>query len=954
MAGSTQYSSTNESCQARIPLFPLRYSAHPRPKGGADYAYDEPTLAKGFKKLDHAQYGLRCVGGGFIYLFDETEGKVYVWRVNEENGQFIELLSKHRSLEAAIEGYRPGKSVPHIWAKECSVVHILLTDTLLTERKIRDIESDRDGVRTKLATTIDIKTWQTNTPSNHTFAAESLGKVVEEFKGTDLAFSPWRGKLAVFNFQALVTGMKAVAPAKQIAVVMYDNIALVQDLGGIFNKSRHVMEAYNSAPDKTSNNKPDIQRCRKMLIAKLVGNIYASVYASKAGVADKGEEAFERALKRDMDEREWKRKRFADNLAVIEREPAKYRPSSYPSARKQLDALPSDPIGQRAAALSEAAPLYSRHVREADRVSFMRDFTKELVKRHCVVVDRKNDRYKWLESYLSTASPIDMGATFLRYDTKEPMSSTSHAIAFSACIEGMVWGTETMPSGKKDSERELFNRWWKLPWNTNPILVNIEHDKGLIDAVWENKMDVAADTALSKVLGQLLRFGALHYLMEQVGVYTLSRFPGPESTGQVWHGAARDAVANRIHQLAGMGTPEDANRLVQMLESRYQDRLTTRQLTRQEAIHALEDAAGFPRGAVTVGSLGMGAGDTMEVIVWQRLTPMTRYANPFLQVFEHGVAGGVAFFSFLNLKAAVLAFDSANVRTTGLNLVAAVMGAGSALNGLLLSTRAIMPTIYLQVSWSGIVIRAMTSTAALRVFGYGGALAESATNWSRASDQRKIGNDDAATAYALAGMALGLGGAAVTTGGAALTYGLGMAGVVATVPVWGWIAAGVILLGVGLWWGIKGEKAQFTPLSYWLNDCSFGNNELLGRTAVTLYPTLDDENKGYVHASYAPRQVEADWHMTSNTLTIKIIYPLVGTIQKVTAIETGESEPQLHNSSGEEKLPSGGVVLTYRVLGLTRGKNFNYSLIPSYIPTLLGEELKSTLVFSDRDTPWYY
>ncbi|CAB3962141.1 hypothetical protein BLA3211_01570 [Burkholderia aenigmatica] len=57
MAGTTTYASARESCQARIPLFPLRYSAHGRPKGGADHAYTLSSLERGFRKLDHAQYG---------------------------------------------------------------------------------------------------------------------------------------------------------------------------------------------------------------------------------------------------------------------------------------------------------------------------------------------------------------------------------------------------------------------------------------------------------------------------------------------------------------------------------------------------------------------------------------------------------------------------------------------------------------------------------------------------------------------------------------------------------------------------------------------------------------------------------------------------------------------------------------------------------------------------------
>jgi len=955
MATSTGYCSTNEGCKVRIPLFPLRYSAHPRPKGGADYAYDAPSLETGFPKLDHAQYGLRCVDSGFVYLFDKTEGKVFVWRVNEENGQFIELQSRYRSLEAAVDGYRHGQSLPHIWANEHSVVHLLLTDTLLTERKIREIESDQDGIRAKLATAIDMKTWTESAPATNTFAASQLDELVEEFKGTDLDFSPWKVKKFTRSVQGLVTGMKAVAPARQIAVVMHDNIALVQDLGGMFHKSRQAMETYNSAPYHDSA-AGDVQRYRKMIVAQLIERLYESGYADKAGMAGQDREKFERVLSRDMDEREWKRKRFAENLAVIEREPARYRPSSYPDARRQLDALPTDPIGRRAAALSEAVPLYARHVREVDRVRFMREFSGELGRLHDTVVDKKNDRCTWLERYVNTTSPNDTGTTFLRYDTDNPMSSTSHAIAFSACIEGMIWGTELTTPGTKDHERDLFDAWWKLPWQTNPILVNIEHDKGLVDAIWDNKMDVALDAAASKGLGRLLRFGALHYLMEQVSVYALSRFPTAGADGRVWHGVARDAVADRIHQLAGMGTVEDADRLVRMLETRYQDRLTIRRLTRDEAIQALEDAAGFPRGSVVVGSIAMGAGDTMEVIVWQRMTPLTRYANPFLQVFERGVAGGVAFFSFLNLKAAILDLDLSGEKwkSSWANLVAAIMGIGSATNGVLIATRALMPQVYLRASISAVVLQRIASTGALRLFGYGGAVADAVSNWFKSGEQRRVGNQEAATAYAVAGLGLGLGGAALTAGGAGLAAGLGLAGTVATVPVWGWIAAGLILLGTGLWWLTKGDQAEFIPIGYWLNDGTFGKHELLGRPAIVRYETLDQENRGYIQAIYAPQRLDADWHMTSNTLIVKVVYPLDGDIQRIESHGNDGTQAQLYPMEGEERSSNESRVRSYKIIGLTKGTGFRYSIRPSYAPVLLGESLESEITFSDKDTPWYY
>lgn len=979
MAGSTQYSSANESCEARIPLFPLRYSAHPRPKGGAAYAYDEPTLAKGFETLDHAQYGLRCVGAGFVYLFDETEGKVFVWRVNEENGQFIELQSRHRSLEAAIGGYKPGRSLPHIWAKECSVVHVLLTDTLLTERKIREIESDQNGIRGKLATTIDMNAWTDSAPARNTFSAARMGELVEEFKGTDLSFSPWKIKHSTPSAQALVTGMKAVAPAKQIAVVMHDNIALVQDLGGMFHESRSNMESFTSAPDAASNNN-DIQRYRKTIIAQLIGRIYDSSYANSKGInpQDKGgQQKLDKSLDREVYEYEYKRKWMEDNLAVQERELPRHHPSSYQRARRQLNAMPKNSADQRAEILALNAERYSRHVKEKERVAYLKNFELELEKRHIAVLDNKNDRCLWLKAYPRSAAQADFGATFLRYDLTHPVASTSHAVAFAHCIEGMIWGTATTPAGKKDHERELFSKWWALPWQENPILENLGHDKGFGDTIVENKADVVVDTAVGKVVAGLLRFVAVQHLMHQVGVFTLTR---PAN----WRGVVRNNVDALIHRLAGTGSEADAVHLRGLLEERYRDRIVPRRLSRAEAYVRIEQASGI-RGLTVEGSIAQRNGNAIVVLEWESLTPLTRNANPFLQVFEGGAASGVAVLSMWNLLNAVeqleIGEDLAN-RATQSNLVAAVLGTGSAVNGALIATRTLAPAMFGNASILSSALRVMASTGVLRLFGYVGALVDAVTNWFKAQKQYQIGNTTAGTYYALAGAGMFLGGIALTNAGAgAITSGLGLAGMALGVPVWGWIVAGAILLGLGMWWLFNAEDAHYSELEFWLNDGTFGKRALMGRDTAVVYSSLDSENKAYVEINYSPKRIDSEWKIfgfdTPNVpygpgvattysprLVVEVAYPLEGDIQHIQAVIT--TGPSLANSSGSprldisikedtpKKLASGGSIRTYVITGLRSNVEFGLSLTATYIPKLLSEPLTSTFSFTDEDTPWYY
>lgn len=990
MTGKFRLNCASDGCEPRIPLFPLRYSVHPRKVGDArfsNFAAAGFPLESSFTPLPNAVYDLRCIGAGFVYLIDETKGDFFVWKVDREQGQFIELLAKTRTLDEVLSNYKEGNKVPYLWARQGSRVHLMLTDTLLTSARLRDLQINKDGLLAKLATTIDVAAWSEEVPSKNTFPAMHIAELVEEYQQAECNFSPWKVKPYFARAEALVQSMKAVASAAQIAVVMYDHIALVQDLSGIFHDARQQLERYTTTQETSDGG--GLQRFRKKAIADLIDRIYEAAYAEGKGKT--APDALGRAIQNDIEEREWKRQQYARNVAAMGRDPRADQSSVYRSSKEFLDSLPNEPIGQRAAVLAEGAKRYSQHVNEAERVAFLKSFSSDITRLQGVVIDHKNDRFLWLKNYSVNTVASDFGCAFLRYDVNNPLSSTSHALAFSSCIEGMIWGPGKAPLGKVDQERELFDQWWKLPWQVNPILSNMAHDQGLGETIWANKADVSVDN-FGKVLAPLLRFGAVHLLMEQVGVYTLYRAP-QNGAARVWHGAARDAVANRIHQLAGTGTLADANRLVEILERRYQDRLDLRRLSYQEAFTWLERAQGLPEGALVRGSIAMGAGDSMEVLVWTRTTPLTRYANPFLQVFERGVAGGVAVLSLWNLKTAAVNLQGGyapDQLASKTNFAAAIMGTSSAVNGLMAATRSLIPALYSRASFSGAALSWLSGRSATRLFGYVGAALDAITNWFKAWGQYQKGNTDAATYYALAGVGLGLGAAALTVGGAGIVGGAGMATAVSiaggllVLPVWGWIAAGLVLLGAGLWLMLKGDKAQYNELDFWLSDGSFGKRELLGREkeSQATYGTLDDENRGYVMACYAPQKVDADWSVLdyevaphyagsslgvmmtySPRLQVEVVYPLAGEVCRVAAIQVGEVTPgstpvsesrMQFREQSSKPLPSGGTLRSYVITGLKSNEEFYFSLIASYTPSLLGERLEKRFSFSNADTPWYY
>ncbi len=100
---------------------------------------------------------------------------------------------------------------------------------------------------------------------------------------------------------------------------------------------------------------------------------------------------------------------------------------------------------------------------------------------------------------------------------------------------------------------------------------------------------------------------------------------------------------------------------------------------------------------------------------------------------------------------------------------------------------------------------------------------------------------------------------------------------VAGVPIWGWIVAGIILLGMGLWWLFKAEDARYSELEFWLNDGMFGRRALMGREAAVVYPSLDAENKAYVELNYAPKKltVSGKWSVLIRPMSrlVRVSWP---------------------------------------------------------------------------------
>jgi hypothetical protein len=1064
--GNESGKGTTVTC-ATVPILPLRYSVHPRPRGSASsYSYTDKKLPleTGFRALSHMQYGLRHVGGGFVYLFNEGNKKIFLWRANED-GTFSIMSSGYRSLGSKLEDYKfDGHTYPWIWAEKDSTVHIVLTDSLLTYSKLIAIQNNTGNIRDKLATTIDLSAWTADSPTPNTFPANQIGDLVEEYRQPGkLGFSPRKAFLDLKVGNAPQKA-KALADATgghmPIAAVMYDHVALVQDMTGIIYQEIRELVWYTTPPNELSEIGVDLPpereqeakaRHRRKIIAGLIEQVYESAYAQEKKI--KEPEELEKRILKDIG------KGDADSFHT-----------------------------RRSKALTAQAENYVRHIKEDERVNFLTKFDADVKRLHKVIVDYKNDRCLWLDDYFVRNSRTRFGAVFLRYDTDgeagklppdKAASRTFHALAFASCVESMVWGMEL--SGVEDRERKCFEKWMgtETP-EKNPLLINMDYDNGIDERLiaWglyeggaanaplgiteeekyqkyqkeleaaqksvhkaqqeaeaaaqkfksaeenarrkaeaakgvgkeaQKAADAAAKTAreaevLVKEAGEILkqaqateaaaaealnrahgargtRLVAMNQLLEQTRVYVVSR---RSRQGMVYKGSVRNKVAGYIQKLAdGRIRDVNAEKLVELLEKKYGNRLALRVMTEEDVLYCLANASNSPYSALVRGSFAKGMGEQMEVLFpetasieelkkatqeaqeqealarklerearelnarkealeqkaeakraeastlegpaeqqRQQADALRREAgklqeeaakagklaeeklaqlgkgkeaaaqalknhNPFLSHAHLGVSSLLTALAVWNLKNAVDTFAKEHRWVNIAALFAATATLGSALNALAgtrwmnnaVAGRALHPLAIRTYN-------AIAGIVALRLFGYGAAAFDGITYTLRAKEQYEAGNERAGDLYAGAAIGLALGGAAVTAGVAAVVAaGTGLATLLLGIPVWGWIAAGMLMLGVGIYCLFEGDDARFGPMNFWLNACVFGKHDSLSQDDLS-YTTLEAELAAFHSAAFGPQLTDKDWDntwipFTEDSLEVTLVYPLPGSEHKL-------------------------------------------------------------------------
>ncbi len=99
------------------------------------------------------------------------------------------------------------------------------------------------------------------------------------------------------------------------------------------------------------------------------------------------------------------------------------------------------------------------------------------------------------------------------------------------------------------------------------------------------------------------------------------------------------------------------------------------------------------------------------------------------------------------------------------------------------------------------------------------------------------------------------------------------------IPVWGWIALGLVTLVAGIYLAYKAMTREDTPLEIWLSRCWYRNTAKYAGTSRTLFANSPTEMAAFQNAVYG-LQITLDWDdswfESKDDLTVQVVMPGYG------------------------------------------------------------------------------
>lgn len=849
---------TPRPCGGSIPIVPFRYALMPKNQDDeSEYYYKEckAKLDQSFDKLSTAAYTLRTLRPGYIYLYDEERATTYLWET-DGTGNYSAL--QWTSLGDYGKTSNKSGPMPNITVcDDAKTVWIAYTQHLWTKTTIEKYIAKKEN-RKKCMTKLDVEeilngSGQDSTQEN-VLPSGSPERWIEEYKTpsdykTQFGWSshPEPGIIAIKSLKAqALQYAKMHQPKLPVFMVLYDSVATAMDLSNIATMYTHQLsniknqqkgeQATESLPnpvpvemklDATQLKSLSVEFHRKKILSDLMDSILASTYPEDL-------EHYTALAKQTL-----KYSRGAQNPRIVgDLEARMYTLSN--------------------AHINPGAEHITEHLKVKELMVFRQECDEENVRMESILADilkvTEDHKTVLLTMEVSSAThPRNIASTLNTYDRDNPFSATALELTIAESIQGI--GIPVPGKADVDERFKLLIKWAEdenSPLFTGVQAFNPFKDK--IDSV-ASTLAGLGDTAteLHKMFPYAL---GTEIIVNEITAYSFRKVNGATR----WN-KAKSVVRNVNEALQGTSL----QKLFKALQGRYG-------INKEQYIKIGQTAAVSNGSETYMKIINLSEGDqvsrslsiqgtrttTITDTITTTKTRMNGLSKTIGEIKSLGIPAGVAWMHSINLISAIREFSRNDSLGNSLNLGSALFGFVGAFNeaGITALQSRTLGTLTVKIVGHEVkvaALRVLANSTWRKFLGYGGAALEAMVHGHDAWSLGSKGDNDAAIWAGTAAVSLAAGGVIITatlTGAAASS----------TIPVAGWIAAGVLLIVAGIAAIYMKIISTDTALGVWASRTVFGvhRRDLLGFGDVTDTPfnNLSEELQGYYNTVFSPVKLD--------------------------------------------------------------------------------------------------
>lgn len=878
MAKTTVGSATSApACSARIPILPIRYAVVPNADGSSPYRYAASgfKLEAAFPRLQLSSYTLRAIRPGYVYVFMKgSKGEKLVIHEYDGEGHYQELTYTGLENYDRRDKYKAGARMGWVWADTCPTtaeeVWIGYSPHLWTNDMTTKISADT-AMRRRHMRPLNIAelTSGDKSPSgqHHVLPADALTRWVEDFKPRHerlpLEWSSHASKddLPIGTFLAQRNHYRFTQPRVPAVVVLNDAEGLCQDLSlsvaAYQHQTRDLMPSEQIHPATSTDNPeydarefpPAFRQDVEVLSAKSQSYHHRNLVAL----------LLEKTLRSMYPGDKHAPEQLAKSRYEYQQKQVGHHRRLTPS-EMVLEVLTNEhvsPAGSRLGKRLDKA-MYQRFLAERDEVE------SRLGHLHAIVAKASEDHDQWLATAEDAHEndPNSLAVALTAYDRNNRISAIGLEVSLSMLIHPM---SQSLPGTEDDDPRFMrLNAW--LDKDDSPIytaLAPFNPFKEKADAV--GSLLGAADYIIEDLAGRFpATAGVTDLTAQTVTTVVLKRIRGKTR----W-----DASRTLRQQVFAAAEEANASKAMGLLNGRYR---ITNEAVRTDAFSREFDRL-IKSGMANIEEIKKVRVHGSRTVTIQET--LTRRVKPNVASLLNTTGGGalnvgMLWFNIVNIKSAYAYMLSDPSFEYAAGFASAIFGLAGAAAAVLVSARASHKVIMLRVSatapgfaFGNGFLRLISSNLFTRLTGYPAIAFGLIPDLFKAHRQRANGDWVAAALTATGGLAVVVGSAAIMEGA------LAIAGPTAVIPVAGWAAAAIALIGAGILAGGLALHSQakariHRPIELWAARSIFGTLENDGekRENITLdqrkklppYSSVSEEIKSWYAAFFAPALLDEE------------------------------------------------------------------------------------------------